>query len=149
MKTNVIAITLLSLLLATASLLGCSQESDAPDFSGYTDIAELATLECCYHNVAEVRNDGKYILFGAVNVGHKKVWVEYWGTVKLGVDASKVNVSTPDHNNVVTIAVPDAGVLGSPYIDTDNKDSFANVYSDTGLFQQVTLEDIGGAFENA
>lgn len=135
-------------LVATLSLTGlsgCAKKDEEPDFSGYTKIAELATVECRFHNVAEIYNDGTNMLFG-INVGYKKAWFEYDGTVQLGVDVAKVNVSQPDENNVVTITVPDAEVLGQPQAD---ESTFSDIYSDTGLLTPITTVDQSAALEEA
>ena len=68
-------------VLAFAGLVGCGKEEEPPDFSGYSKIAELATIKCVYHNVAEIYNDGTNMLFG-INVGYKKAWFEYDGTMQ-------------------------------------------------------------------
>ena len=125
-----------------ASLVGCVEEKKEPDFSGYSRIAELATLECTYHNVAEIYNDGTDMLFG-INVGYKKAWFEYDGTVQLGVDVSKVRIDKPDENNVVIIAVPSAQVLGQADAD---EDSISDIYSDTGWFTSITSADQSEAY---
>lgn len=121
------------------------KKTRSPDFSGYTKIAELATVECRFHNVAEIYNDGTNMLFG-INVGYKKAWFEYDGTVQLGVDVSKVDVSRPDENNVVTITVPNAQVLGQPQAD---ESTFSDIYSDTGLLTPITTVDQSAALEEA
>ena len=123
--------------LSLTGLSGCAKKDEEPDFSGYTKIAELATVECRFHNVAEIYNDGTNMLFG-INVGYKKAWFEYDGTVQLGVDVSKVDVSKPDENNVVTITLPNAQVLGQPQAD---ESTFSDIYSDTGLLTPITTVD--------
>lgn len=131
--------------LSLVGLSGCVKEEQQPDFSGYAKIAELATLECTYHNVAEVYDDGTDMLFG-INVGYKKAWFEYDGTVRLGVDASKVSISGPDASSVVTIAVPKAQMLGLPDVD---EDTFSDVYPDTGLLTSITTMDQQLAYASA
>lgn len=131
-------------LLACASLVGC-QEEKTPDFSGYQRIAELGTLECTFHNVAELYNDGTDMLFG-INVGYKKAWFEYDGTVELGVDVSKVKIEGPDANNVVTISIPRAQVLGTPDAD---ESSFSGIYADTGMFTSISAFDKTEAYKVA
>ena len=71
-------------LAATLSLpciSSCTKSDEASDFPGYTKIAELATVECKFHNVAEVYNDGTDMLFG-INMGYKKAWFEYEGAYR-------------------------------------------------------------------
>ena len=132
-------------VLAFAGLVGCGKEEEPPDFSGYSKIAELATIKCVYHNVAEIYNDGTNMLFG-INVGYKKAWFEYDGTMQLGVDVSKVRIEGPDENNVVTIVIPQAQVLGVPDAD---ESTFSDVYSDTGLLTSITSVDQAEAYAAA
>lgn len=144
MKANKIAMALIALCLAVVPLTSCSEEK-APDFSGYERIAELSTLECTFHNVAEIYNDGTDILFG-INVGYKKAWFEYDGTINLGVDVSKVKVEGPDANGVVTITVPNAQVLGLPDAD---ESTFSDIYKDTGLLTKIETVDQSEAYKTA
>lgn len=143
MRNKLIVIALVA-CLGCLALCGC-QEKKAPDFSGYTRIAELATLECTFHNVAEVYNDGTDMLFG-INVGYKKAWFEYDGTLNLGVDVSKVKIEGPDLNNVVTITIPKIQVLGLPDAD---ESSFSDIYKDTGAFTSITAVDKSEAYKVA
>lgn len=71
MRKPWLACLTLAAALSISTLSGCAKSSETPDFSGYTEIAELATVECTFHNVAEVYNDGTNMLFG-INVGYKK-----------------------------------------------------------------------------
>lgn len=71
MRKPWLACLTLAAALSISALSGCAKSSETPDFSGYTEIAELATVECRFHNVAEVYNDGTNMLFG-INVGYKK-----------------------------------------------------------------------------
>lgn len=131
-------------IVSSTLLFGCAQE-EQPDLSGYRRIAELATLDCTYHNVAEIYNDGTDIIFG-INVGYKKVWFEYDGRIKVGIDASKVKVDGPDPNGVVTIAVPDAEVLGLPDVDVA---SFSDLYYEKGLLTEITTDEQADALKAA
>ncbi|WP_296012569.1 DUF4230 domain-containing protein [uncultured Adlercreutzia sp.] len=144
MRRSKIIAMVASCALAGGILVSCSA-NDEPTFSDYERIAELATLECTYHNVAEIYNDGTDLIFG-INVGYKKAWFEYDGTVSLGVDASKVSIAGPNSQGVVTITVPDAQVLGYPSAD---EASFSDVYSDTGLFTSIETVDQSEAFKAA
>lgn len=144
MKLNKLVCILLVALAMTIGLCGCAKEEE-PDFSGYQRIAELATLECTFHNVAEIYNDGTDILFG-IKIGYKKAWFEYDGKVQLGIDVSKVEIDGPDANNVVTITIPEAQVLGIPDAD---ETTFSDIYQDTGLLTRITTVDQSEAFQTA
>lgn len=144
MRQSKLACVILAALLASFGLIGCAKEEKS-DFSGYEKIAELATLDCTFHNVAEIYNDGTDILFG-INVGYKKAWFEYDGSVQIGIDVSQVKISEPDANNVVTISIPRAQVLGAPDADVS---TFSDIYQDTGAFTQIETIDQEEAFKTA
>lgn len=131
-------------LFIVLGLSGCDKQ-EQPDFSGYKKIADLATIDCTFHNVAEIYNDGTDIIFG-INVGYKKAWFEYDGSVELGVDVSQVRIEGPDASNVVTVFVPEAQVLGIPQID---ETSFSDVYADTGLLTKIETMDQSLALQTA
>ena len=72
-------------------------------------ICELATMECYYHNVAKyTEKDAEGILFWKKD---KRFWVEYSGVVKIGIDASLINIKVNEDS--VTISIPEAKVLAS------------------------------------
>lgn len=139
------ACLVIAISIAITGLTGCSGKEEKPDFSGYSQIAELSTIKCTYHNVAEIYNDGTDVLFG-INIGYKKAWFEYDGIIELGIDASKVNIDDPDANGVVVITIPGAQVIGTPGVDVD---SFSDIYSDTGLLTPITIVDQSEAYAKA
>lgn len=132
-RTVLLALCLCASLL---SLSGCIKEKN-PDFSNARKVAELATLECYYHNVATYERSSDFI-FGLGNIGYKKLWFEYSGIVQMGIDASKVTISPPNGSNEVTITVPPAQVLGLPNID---EGSISDPIIDTGLFTGITTSE--------
>lgn len=144
MKLCRIACALLIALIACLGLSACTEEKK-PDFSGCKRVAELATLECTFHNVAEIYNDGTDVLFG-INVGYKKAWFEYDGRVTLGVDVSKVSVDEPNADGVVVVHIPNAQVLGLPDADST---TFSDVYYDKGLFVEIGTVDQNEALNAA
>lgn len=147
MRRNKVILAFFAIALVL-SMCACGQtqntEEEKPDFSQAREIARLSTLECTYHNVAEFFDDGTQLLKG-LTVGYKKAWIEYDGTVTLGVDASKVDISDPDENGKVIITLPEAEVQSSNIV----KDSLSRAYTDTGLITEVTTEDQTVAVEAA
>ena len=107
------------------TLVSCtSQPAEEPialEVSELRSIAELATMECYYHNVAKYDDEGQRILIW--NINKKKFWIEYSGIVKLGIDASKIEVEVID--NLVTITIPQAKVLDTTIdLSSLNEDSY-------------------------
>lgn len=115
----------------------------APDFSGIDTICELATLECYYHNVVEYEKqpDGLF-QYGLFQYGYKKMWMEYEGIIKVGIDVNEVQVEQPDENNVVRITIPNARVMD---VDVDPY-SMSDPIVDTGILTTITTEEKSQAF---
>ena len=141
MKTNIfikiVSLNILLIVLLTA-FSGCLPEKQTADFSDVKAICELLTLKCYFHNVAEYKKDasgaGKW--FG--NIGYKKCWFEYDGTVTYGVDASKVRIETPDpKTGVVKVYIPPVTVLGTNV----EKDSFSKPITELGWFTNISLKE--------
>lgn len=109
-----------------------------PDFSGIDTICELATLECYYHNVMEYEKNPNWIF----SIRYEKMWMEYEGIIKVGIDVNEVQVEQPDENNVVRITIPDARVMD---VDVDPY-SMSDPIIDTGLFASITAEEKSMAF---
>lgn len=99
----------------------------SPELSQIRSICELATLECYYHNVAKsIKEKGT----GISHIGEKErvFWIEYSGTAKFGIDASKVKMEVTDTQ--IEITIPQAKLLGlSDYSFTE--DSY--ISSDDGI----------------
>lgn len=116
------------------------------EFSDISAICELATVRSFYHNVAELEKfpDGLY-KYGYGKFGYKKLWLEYSGTVELGIDVNRVTISEPDENGVVSVYVPKAEILNVYF----NKDSMQIPISETGVLTKITTEDEADAFSEA
>lgn len=115
-------------------LAGCSMKKEQADadteqnaielsVSEMQSVCELATLECYYHNTAKFDSE-KRVLFWNTS---KKLWIEYSGIVRVGIDISKLEMSVD--GNVVTITIPEAKVLGCQVDDTSLSED--NFYSET------------------
>lgn len=143
---TLLAATLCASLFALP-LAGCQSQAKAdPDFSGIGDIAELASLECYYHNVVKYHKDAEGFLINLIGVGRKNLWFEYDGSVKLGFDVGKVSISEPDASGVVTVTIPQVEVLGHPDVDPD---SITDGIEDNGIFTSLTGSDRSQALTDA
>ena len=113
------------------------KEEKEVDFSGINKICELSTLRCYYHNVAKEEIDASGPFAKWFKTGYKKIWTEYSGIIEYGIDVSKVEVSEPDKDGVVTITIPEAEVLN---VDVDES-SMSKPLTDTGFFTTITKEE--------
>ncbi|MGI6635563.1 MAG: DUF4230 domain-containing protein [Christensenellales bacterium] len=142
LKKIILAIVLLLIVcvLAGCIYLGCGQQKKA-DFSKINEIAELATYDCYYHNVASFEDTGNQFV---IKYGNKKVWIEYTGVVTIGIDASKVNIVEKD-KNVVEISIPPIKILSSKI----EKDGVERVLPENGAFASISTEDQVAAIADA
>ena len=115
---------MIALLLALAALLGCTacgQKEEAPtvepDVAEMRAICELSTMDCYYHNVAKYFEKDAQKGFWGIGKKDKHFWVEYSGVVRMGIDASLVNIKVED--TLVTITIPEAKVLKCT-VDSDS-----------------------------
>lgn len=79
-----------------------------PDLTQVRAICNLATLETYYHNVAKIEKSA------GSGISHwfekdRKLWIEYTGTAKIGIDMSKVNMQINEEN--ITVTLPKAQLL--------------------------------------
>ncbi len=109
-------------------------------------ISSLATVEAYYHNVASKEEDATTLgkIFG--NIGYKKYWIEYDGTVQFGIDAKKVRIEKPNIKNIVKVYIPEATILEKPKII---ENSVGNPITDTGFLTSIPASDKTEAIANA
>jgi len=105
-----------------------------PDLLQIRNICELATLKCSYNNVAKSTKEpgtGAWHLFDK----KRTFWIEYSGTVDIGIDLTKIKMDL--NEQTITITIPKAQILD---IKVDPYDKDAYVISNDGkkiiLFQQ-------------
>lgn len=116
------------------------------EFSDVSKICELATLKCYYHDVAEFQKDPDGLFkYGLFHYGEKKMWMEYNGIVKIGIDVGQVKVEDPTDDGVVRIYVPQATIL-DVYAD---KDTISDPIEDNGMFTEITAAEKAQAFSAA
>lgn len=144
---------IISVLLAALTLLlmaACGQQASGseaqsvvePKASQMKSICELATMECYYHNVAKYKEENaEGVLWWKKD---KVFWIEYSGVVKIGIDASLVNIVIDADS--VSITLPEATVL-SCRVDSSslNQDSYI-VAKDSAA---ITAEDEVYSFSEA
>lgn len=119
---------------------------EVPDFSEVINIGDLMTIECYYHNVAEYEKqpDGLF-QYGWGQVGYKKFWIEYTGTVKIGIDINKVKIGEPDENGIVRVYVPEV----EKFEANQDTDSIQEPIYEKGVFTSITTEEKTAALAKA
>ena len=128
-------------------LAGCNKkEILPPTLVDVQNICNLATTKCYYHNVAKSTVKAGE---GLLHIGEKDrdFWIEYTGTVTLGIDMNYVSIKID--NNTVTVQLPKAKILNIG-IDakTLNEDSY--IASEDGWNKnKITADRQNQAIANA
>ena len=143
MKRAVVSF-LAAVMLALSA--GCAKEPDPinmePELSQMKSICKLSVMDCYYHNVAKFKEENASgILFWQKD---KKFWIEYSGIVRLGIDASLVNMEVNDTQ--VTITIPEAKVLGCK-VDSSSLSKDSYIVDKNSA--DITAEDEVAAFKEA
>lgn len=101
---------------------------------------DLVTLETYYHNVAEVEKDA------GSGIAHwfeknRKLWIEYTGIVKIGIDMSNVEINTNDSQ--ITVFIPKAKIIGKPDVLNEDFSKGSFIDSEDGLLNKnkITAEE--------
>ncbi len=143
-KVIILFLTVCMLVMAA----GCEKQPPEepvniePKLSQMKYICELSVMDCYYHNVAKYQEeDAAGMLWWTKD---KKFWIEYSGVVRLGINASLVNMEV--NGTQVTITIPKAKVLGCK-VDSASltKDSYI-VDKDSA---DISAEDEIAAFNDA
>ena len=138
-KKNIFGIILFVILIIL--LVIPSRQSTILKKSSYNkieDICELGTLKLYYHQTGTYEASGKIL-----NIGYKKYWIEYNGTVKMGINCKNIKVKRNIFGKTI-VTIPKAEVLS---VDADEESM--NELSDTGLFTKISSSDKEAARENA
>ncbi len=114
-------------------------EEPTVEFTGIPSIAELATLQCYYHNVAKYEQDTSKFKEFFFNMGYQRVWIEYDGIIDVGVDVSEIKVGTDHTAKTVSVSLPKAQILS---VDIDEK-SISEPISEKGwMTKDLTKEQL-------
>lgn len=109
MRKKLLSIILIAVMCVTCT--SCGKEAvktmEEPEISQMKAICELAVMDCYYHNVAKYfEEDASGAWFWKKD---KKFWIEYSGVVRIGIDASQVQMQVRDKQ--VEITMPRARVM--------------------------------------
>lgn len=104
----------------------------------------LVTYEAYFHNVLETTKDSDSIF-----KKDRKLFAEYTGTIKLGIDLSKVKIDV--QGNTINVLIPKAKIIGEPNVDENDfkKEKFIELEDGFLIKNPITGDDISKAFDDA
>ena len=104
----------------------------------------LVTYEAYFHNVLETTKDSNSIF-----KKDRKLFAEYTGTIKLGIDLSKVKIDV--QGDTINVLIPKAKIIGEPNVDESDFKKEKFIESEDGFLikKPITGDDISKAFDDA
>lgn len=104
----------------------------------------LVTYEAYFHNVLETTKDSDSIF-----KKNRKLFAEYTGTIKLGIDLSKVKIDV--QGDTINVLIPKAKIIGEPNVDESDFKKEKFIESEDGFLikNPITGDDISKAFDDA
>ncbi len=142
---------LLLILLFVIYLTGCGKDDAktlAENMKKIELTGNLITYQAYYHNVLEYdkeAGDGLFHLFEK----DRRLFAEYTGTIKYGIDLSKVKISVK--GNTINVVIPKAKVIGEANVDSEDFKPENFIESKDGWINPnpITADDISIAFNQA
>lgn len=142
--------TLIIIILSTLCLTGCNNgnvNNLAENIKKMELTGNLVTYKAYYHNVVEYEKEagsGITHLFEK----NRKLFVEYTGTIKLGIDLSKVKINVK--GNEINVFLPKATIIGEPNVDKNDFKEENFIESKDGINKnKITADDATTAFDEA
>ena len=124
-------------------------ESLRPQEIQVRNICQLATLEVYFHNVAKAVKPASTSFF-ALTQQDRRFWIEYSGTATIGIDMSRVTMEIED--NVITVRIPHAQMIGGIDVDSDSYDINSVVVESEDWWRaknEITADDVTNAIREA
>lgn len=142
---------LLFTLLLITILSGCGKAQEVNLSENIKKIeltGNLVTYQAYYHNVLEYeKNPGS----GIQHLFEKKrtLFAEYTGTIKYGINLSKVQIEVNGNN--INVFIPKATIIGEPNVDKDDFKTENFIESKDGVINKnpLTVNDSNDAFNKA
>lgn len=143
-------VLILTMFISVFCLSGCGKKNVNDVIEEVKKIeltGNLVTYEAYYHNVIEYEKkagSGVTHLFEK----NRKLFAEYTGIIKLGINLSKVKIEVKE--NEINVFIPKAVIIGEPNVDKDDFKSENFIESDDGINKNpITVEDSSKAFDKA
>lgn len=146
MKKVLMFVAIISIFLLT----GCGNDdidSLAENLKKIELTGNLVTYQAYYHNVVEYDKPATGLLSFVEK--DRKLFAEYTGTIKYGINLSKVKINV--NGSTVNVFIPKATVIGEPNVSKDDFKSENFIESKDGIIfkNPITADDSSSAFNNA
>ncbi len=141
---------LIAIIFTFTCLTGCESKEKvlSENMKKIELTGNLVTYQAYYHNVLEY---DKKAGTGILNLFEKdrRLFAEYTGTIKYGINLSKVKIDVKGKN--INVFIPKAMVIGEPNVDKDDfkEENFIESRDSWINPNPITADDIAQAFDIA
>lgn len=143
-------IIVMTLIITALCLTGCGKgniKELSENIKKMELTGNLVTYKAYYHNVVEYEKEkgsGITHLFEK----DRKMFIEYTGTIKLGINLTDVKIDVNDDE--INVFVPMAKVIGEPNVDKNNFKEENFIESKEGINKnKITADDSAEVFNKA
>ena len=148
MRKKVIYILLMTSILFLSGCGRSKSELTTENIKKLELTGNLVTYQAYYHNVIEY---DKPVESGITHLLEKerKLFAEYTGTIKLGINLSKVKIEMNGNN--INVFIPKAKIIGEPNVDKDDFNAKNFIESKDSLINSnpINADDSTAAFDKA
>ena len=148
MKKYFICVLLVMIILLISGCENNKNELTTENIKKLELTGNLVTYQAYYHNVIEY---DKPVGAGITHLLEKerKLFAEYTGTIKLGINLSKVKIEMK--KNSINVFIPKAKIIGEPNVNKDDFDANNFIESKDSWINSnpITADDSASAFDKA
>lgn len=148
MKKYFICVLLVMIILLTSGCNNSKNELTTENIKKLELTGNLVTYQAYYHNVIEY---DKPVGAGITHLLEKerKLFAEYTGTIRLGINLSKVRIEMK--KNSINVFIPKAKIIGEPNVNKDDFDANNFIESKDSWINSnpITADDSASAFDKA
>ena len=141
---------LLSTIFIFIFLTGCGKANEAvlsENIKKMELTGNLVTHKAYFHNVIEYEKKKGTGLSHVLEID-RKLFAEYTGTIKLGIDLSKVKIKVV--GNQINVTIPQAIIIGEPNVSEDDFKAENFIESRDSINKnKITGDDSAAAFDEA
>ena len=148
MKKYFISVLLVMIILLISGCKNNKNELTTENIKKLELTGNLVTYQAYYHNVIEY---DKPVGTGITHLLEKerKLFAEYTGTIRLGINLSKVKIEMK--KNSINVFIPKAKIIGEPNVNKDDFDANNFIESKDSWINSnpITADDSASAFDKA
>ncbi len=148
MKKYFICVLLVMIILLISGCENNKNELTTENIKKLELTGNLVTYQAYYHNVIEY---DKPVGAGITHLLEKerKLFAEYTGTIRLGINLSKVKIEMK--KNSINVFIPKAKIIGEPNVNKDDFDANNFIESKDSWINSnpITADDSSSAFDKA